>query len=198
MISVRTKFEDALRGLSELDKKCVPVAAQQALNRVAPTVKTRTVREVQQRLALRRQGGIRALITVSKASKGDLTARVVTADSSIKMDETRNAVVKVTRKRVNVNGKSRVQKVTTVLFKGKTLDGAIQIELGAKRTIRKKEKGRYGTGQRSQRVAPVWAYSALQELIKGEIDKIQETLGIERFEIEFDRALANQIARNRM
>jgi hypothetical protein len=188
-ISVKAHIADVTKGLSELQKSVVPKAAQMALNRTAPAVKTFTVRALQSTLKLRNQAGLRASIKVSKASKGNLTAEVSTADRSIKMDETRNALVRVTRKRV---GKG-TRKQTKVIFKGKLLDGAIQIELAPIRSIRKKDGGRYGTGQRSQRVAPVYAYTQLQELIKAEIDKQQEAIGMQRFDKEFDTALAQAL-----
>lgn len=194
-ISVKAHIADVIKGLNELERECVPRATQQALNRVAPTVKTRTVRELQSELKLRNQGGLRASIKVTKASKGNLSAEVSTADRSIKMDETRNAVVKVTRKRVAGGKGSR--KHSKVIFKGQLLDGAIQVTLSPLRSIRKKEGGRYSSGKKSQRIAPVYAYTQVQELIKAKIDELQEKVGVERFGIEFDRALTEGLRRLR-
>lgn len=194
-VSVKGYISDVMKGLSELEREVVPRAAQQALNRVAPRVKTATVRSLQVQLKLRNQSGLRATIRVVKAQKGNLTAEVGTADRSIKMDETRNALVRVTRKRVG----GRSQKVTTVLFKGKRLsEDVIQVTLAPLRSIRKKEAGRYTTGKKSRKIAPVYAYTQVQELIKAEVDKMQEKLGVERFEIEFDRALKEGLRRLRL
>jgi Prophage minor tail protein Z (GPZ) len=194
-IDVRADIRELTRGLTDLQRTVIPKATQQALNRVAPTVKTATVRALQARLKLRNQSGLRASIRVVKAQQGNLTAEVGTADRSIKMDETRNALVRVTRKRT-IGGGSR--KVTTVLFKGAKLDGVIQVTLSPLRSIRKKEGGRYSTGKRSQKIAPVYAYTQVQELIKAEIDREQERLGAQRFGIEFDRALAEGLRRLRL
>lgn len=188
-LSVKANIASVTRGLSELQRSVVPRATQQALNRVAPTVKTHTVRALQKALRLRNQSGLRLSIKVVKASQGNLAAEVNTADRSIKMDETRNAVVKVTTKRID----GRRTRVTKVVFKGHTVDGLIQIKFDARATIRKKEPGRYSSGKRSQRVAPVYSYTQVQELISAAIDKQQETLGSQRFSIEFDRALANAL-----
>lgn len=195
MISVRADIKEVVRGLSDLEREVVPRAAQQALNRVAPTVKTATVRALQAQLKLRNQAGLRATIRVVKAQKGNLTAEVGTADRSIKMDETRNALVRVTRKRV---GKT-TRKVTTVLFKGKRLgEDVIQVTLAPVRSIRKKEPGRYATGKKSAKIAPVYAYTQLQELIAAKVDEMQDKLGEERFRIEFDRSLAEGLRRLRL
>jgi hypothetical protein len=192
MISVRAHIKEVTKGLSDLQREVVTRAAQQALNRVAPTVKTATVRALQAQLKLRNQAGLRATIRVVKAQKGNLTAEVGTADRSIKMDETRNALVRVTRKRV---GKT-TRKVTTVLFKGKRLNSdVIQVTLAPVRSIRKKEAGRYSTGKRSRKIAPVYAYTQVQELIAAKVDELQEKLGVQRFEIEFDRSLAEGLRR---
>lgn len=188
-ISVKAHIADVTKGLSELQKSVIPAAAQMALNRTAPTVRTHTVRALQATLKLRNQAGLRASIKVTKAQKQNLTAEVSTADRSIKMDETRNALVRVTRKRT---GKG-TRKQTTVIFKGQVMDGLIQITLAPIRTIRKKEGGRYSTGKRSQKVAPVYAYTQVQELISAEIDRQQEELGMKRFDVEFDRALAQAL-----
>lgn len=195
MISVRADIKEVIRGLSELEREVVPRAAQQALNYVVPRVKTLTVRELQSALKLRNQKALRATIRVVKAQKGNLTAEVGTADRSIKMDETSNALVRVTRKRV---GKT-TRKVTTVLFKGQRLDGVIQIKLDVtgKGTIRKKDGGRYSGGKRSQRVAPVYAYTQLQELIRAEIDKHQEGQAMRDFAEEFNRVLGVQLTKLR-
>ncbi len=193
-ISVQAHIKDVVKGLSELEREVVPRVTQQALNRVAPTVRTMTVRAMQAELRLRNQAGLRAIIKVTKAQKGNLSAEVSTHDKSIKMDETRNAVVKVTRKRI-VGGKG-TRKHTKVVFKGHTLEGAIQVELSP-RSIRKKPGGRYSSGKRSQKIAPVFAYSALQELIHAKIDEQQEKLGVARFSVEFDRALSEGLRRLR-
>lgn len=194
-IDVRSDIRDLTRGLTELQRTVLPKVTQQALNRVAPTVKTATVRALQARLKLRNQAGLRASIRVVKAQMGNLTAEVGTADRSIKMDETRNALVRVTRKRTTGGGS---RKVTTVLFKGVKLDGVIQVTLSPLRSIRKKPGGRYSSGKRSQKIAPVYAYTQVQELIKAEIDREQERLGAQRFGIEFDRALAEGLRRLRL
>jgi Prophage minor tail protein Z (GPZ) len=194
-IDVRSDIREVTRGLTDLQRTVIPKATQQALNRVAPTVKTATVRALQARLKLRNQAGLRASIRVVKAQQGNLTAEVGTADRSIKMDETRNALVRVTRKRTTGGGS---RKVTTVLFKGVKLDGVIQVTLSPLRSIRKKDGGRYSSGKRSQRIAPVYAYTQVQELIKAEIDREQERLGAQRFGIEFDRALAEGLRRLRL
>jgi hypothetical protein len=196
-ISVQAYIKEVTKGLNELQREVVPRAAQQALNYVVPRVKTLTVRELQSALRLRNQKGLRASIKVVKASKGNLTAEVATADRSIKMDESMNAVVRVTRKRIPGGKGSR--KVTTVIFKGQKLDGAIQINLDVtgKGTIRKKDGGRYAGGKRSQRVAPVFAYTQLQEMIRAEIDKHQEAQGLRDFAAEFDRVLKVQLTKLR-
>jgi hypothetical protein len=194
-IDVRSDIREVTRGLTDLQRTVIPKATQQALNRVAPTVKTATVRALQARLKLRNQAGLRTSIRVVKAQQGNLTAEVGTADRSIKMDETRNALVRVTRKRTTGGGS---RKVTTVLFKGVKLDGVIQVTLSPLRSIRKKDGGRYSSGKRSQRIAPVYAYTQVQELIKAEIDREQERLGAQRFGIEFDRALAEGLRRLRL
>lgn len=198
-IDVKPFIKEVMKGLDELQREVVPRAAQQALNRVAPTVKTATVRKLQAELRLKNQAGLRASIKIVKAQKGNLEAVVTTQDRSISIDETRNALVRVTRKRITRADGRRggYRKVTTVLFKGAKLDGVIQVELSP-RSIRKKDGGRYTGGKRSQRVAPVFAYTVLQELIRAEIDKGQEMLGIERFDIEFNRALAEGLRRLRL
>jgi hypothetical protein len=194
-IDVKPFIKEVMKGLDELQREVVPRATQQALNRVAPTVKTRTVRALQAQLKLKNQAGLRATIRVVKAQKGNLRAEVGTADRSIKMDETRNAIVRVTRKRVG----RTTRKVTTVLFKGQRLsENVIQVTLAPVRSIRKKEPGRYSSGKRSAKIAPVYAYTQVQELIAAKVDEMQEKLGAERFEIEFDRALAEGLRRLRL
>ena len=193
MINVRADIKDVVKGLSELEREVVPRVTQIALNYAVPRVRKATIRELQKTLNLRNQKGLSASIKVFKASRNSLTAEVVTSDRSIKMDESKNAVVKVTRK-----GKGK-RRFTTVSFKGQTLDGAIQVKLDVtgKGAIRKKDGGRYAGGKRSQRIAPVYAYTQLQEFLKAEIDRQQEVQGIRDFGAEFDRALKVQLSKLR-
>lgn len=190
-LDVRAHIPDVVKGLDDLGKNVVPRATQQALNRVAPTVRTHTVRALQAELRLKNQSGLRASIIVIKAQKGNLTAEVKTADRSIRLDESRNTLVRVTRKRIP--GKRGTRKHTDVLFKAKRIDGLIQIDLSIGKRIVSKEEGRYKSGKKNQRVALAYAWTQVQELFNAEIDKQQERLGIERFKIEFDRALAQAL-----
>jgi hypothetical protein len=158
---------------------------------VAPTIRTFTVRALQAELRLKNQAGLRSSIIVIKAQKGNLTAEVKTTDRSISLDESRNTLVRVTRKRIP--GKRGTRKHTDVLFKAKRIDGLIQIDLSIGKRIVSKEEGRYKSGKKNQRVALAFAWTQVQELFKAEIDKQQDAKGEERFRIEFDRALANAL-----
>lgn len=199
MISVRANIKDVIKGLSELEREVVPRAAQQALNKVAPTVRTHTVRALQTELKLKNQGSLRASIIVVKAQKGNLTAEVKTTDRSIRLDESRNTLVRITRKRITgPSGRARMQKVTTVLFKAKRIDGLIQIDLSAGKRIVSKEAGRYKSGKKNQRVALAYAWTMVQELFNSKIDEKQEELGEQRFRIEFDSALNEGLRRLRL
>lgn len=191
MISVRADIANVVQGLSELEREAVPRAAQQALNRVAPTIRTFTVRALQAELRLRNQGALRASIVVIKAQKGNLTAEVMTTDRAIRLDETKNTLVRVTRKRIP--GKKGTRKHTEVLFKAKRIEGLIQIDLSVGKRVVSKEERRYKSGKKNQRVALAFAWTQVQELFKAEIDKQQDEKGEERFRIEFDRALANAL-----
>ncbi len=194
-ISVQAHIKDVTKGLSELQREVVPRVTQQALNRVAPTVRTHTVRALQAEMKLKNQGALRASIIVVKAQKLNLTAEVKTTDRSIRLDESRNTLVRITRKRMP--GRKKPQKVTTVLFKAKRIDGLIQIDLSAGRRIVSKEEGRYKSGKKNQRVALAYAWTLVQELFNSEIDKQQENVGVDRFYIEFDRALTEGLRRLR-
>lgn len=150
-VSVKGYISRVIKGLSELEREVVPRAAQQALNRVTPTVRTHTVRALQGELRLKNQSALRGAIIVVKAQKGNLTAEVKTTDRSIRLDESRNTLVRVTRKRMP--GRKKAQKHTTVLFKAKRIDGLIQIDLAVGKRIVSKEEGRYKSGKKNQRVA---------------------------------------------
>lgn len=195
MINVRADIKDVIRGLTDLEREVVPRAAQQALNRVAPTIRTHTVRALQTELKLKNQGALRASIVVVKAQKGNLTAEVKTTDRSIRLDESRNTLVRITRKRLP--GRKKAQKVTTVLFKAKRIDGLIQIDLSGGKRIVSKEEGRYKSGKKNQRVALAYAWTIVQELFNAKIDDKQDEMGEERFRIEFDRALKEGLRRLR-
>jgi hypothetical protein len=195
MISVKAYVDEVVKGLSELEREAVPRAAQQALNRVAPTVRTHTVRSLQSELKLKNQAALRGAIVVVKAQKLNLTAEVKTTDRSIRLDESRNTLVRVTRKRIP--GKKGTRKHTSVLFKAKRIEGLIQIDLAVGRRIVSKEPGRYKSGKKNQRVALAYAWTMVQELFKAEVDKQQEKVGVNRFEIEFDRSLENALRKLR-
>jgi len=190
MISVTAHIESVTSALSELQRDVVPRATQQALNRAADTVRSRTTKEIARVMALRRQGLLKGIIVLHKASKNSLSATVTTSDKNLGLEDTKNTVVRVYRK-----GKRRISKV---VFKGQTLDGAFRIEQigNLSRGIFKAGEGKYGSGNR--KVKRLFAYPVLQELIHGQIDKIQEQVGTERFEVEFDRALANELRRLRL
>lgn len=185
-ISVESHIKDVTKGLTQLRGDIRTKAELMALNRTGITVRAETVRSLQAELQLKNQAMLRKAIQQSKATKGDVPETIIYVNErAINIDLTKLASVSVTRRG---KGKSK-KRVTVVRFKGKVLDGAIQVSLAGKRTIRAKDAGRYSSGKKSAKIKPVYAYTTTQEYFRAKIDETQERVTLARFPIEFDRAL---------
>lgn len=185
-ISVREQVDDLMRGLGQLRGDLRTKAELMALNRAGITVRAHTVRALQAELQLKNQAMLRKAIQQSKATKGDVLETIIYVNErAINIDLTKLASVSVTRRGMG----KRKKRVTIVRFKGKVLDGAIQVTLAGKRTIRAKDAGRYSSGQKSAKIKPVYAYTTTQEYFRAKIHETQERVTLARFPIEFQRAL---------
>lgn len=186
-ISVEGQVNDVIKGLGQLRGDIRKKAELMALNRTSITLRAETVRALQSELQLKNQAMLRrAIVRYPATSKSDvLETAVGVNERAINIDLTRLASVSVTRRG---KGKSK-KRVTVVRFKGKVLDGAIQVSLAGKRTIRAKDAGRYSSGKKSAKIKPVYAYTTTQEYFRAKIDETQERVALSRFPIEFERAL---------
>ncbi|MDB6078162.1 MAG: Prophage minor tail protein [Akkermansiaceae bacterium] len=197
IISVTSKIDDVLKGLSELEKDAVPNAAQQALNRAGRTVQSRTVKELATEMALRKQSDIRALITITKAAKGSLSVKVTVMDKALGVEASKKLLVKQ-----NFKGKgSSKRRVFKVNYKGEVIDQAFRVQnlggMSGKGIFTPlPDQPRYKTGNRQ--ISRVFSFTTVQELIHAKLDEMQEKIGTERFEVEFDTALANALRRLRL
>lgn len=186
-ISVKGQVDDVLKGLGQLRGDIRKKAELMAVNRTGITVRAQTVRALQAELQLKNQAMLRrAIVRYPALTKNDTVETIIGVDErAINIDITKLASVSVTRRG---KGKSK-KRVTIVRFKGRVLDGAIQVSLAGKRTIRAKDAGRYSSGKKSAKIKPVYAYTTTQEYFRAKIDETQERVTLARFPIEFDRAL---------
>jgi hypothetical protein len=196
-VSVKAKLDDVLNGLSDLQKDAVPQAAQQALNRSGQTVLSRTVKEVAADMGLRKQSDLRPLVTITKAAKGNLKVQVTINDKTLGLEYSKQAIVRQTTRG---KGKSR-RKAFSVTYKGGSIPNAFRVQnygklsnVGIFVPDPKGEKTKLG----HRAIKRVFLFSTVQEAVHAKVDEIQEAVGSERFEVEFDRALANALSKLRL
>lgn len=189
---MRRDVKEVIRGLNELEKKRVPTATVQALNRAGSTVKTRTIREMREELALKNQKKLRKAIRQEKASRVRMTTAVIVKSEWFGVEDTKHAKIRTSTRK----GRRRFK----VTFKGKTIPNAFKSTGGGISTkpVFKPDPDlpRYRTGSRA--IKRVFSYPTLQAYRYGKVDRDQEEEGAKRFRVEFDRALENQLRRLRM
>ena len=187
MISVKAHIEGVTSALSALEKEVVPRAAQQALNRAGDTVRSRTVKELATEMALRRQSDLKGIITVKKAARGNLSVSVTVTSKSLGIEASKKTLVRQTRK--------KGRKVFKITYKGEAIDQAFRPDnlgqLSGKGVFTPIVGQRYATGNRA--MSRKFSFTTVQEMAHAKIDEIQEKVGVDRFAVEFDRSLANEI-----
>lgn len=191
MISVRSTMSDVTSQLTELERRKIPKATRQALNRLGVTVRKVHRDNLAEELQPRRKRDVSKGVDFTKARAGKPYIELVTNEDFLHLGQVKDTKIQSYRK-----GKRRVQRVR---FRGRTVKGAFRPTNlknsggGAGRSIFRQAPGKYSTG--SRRIRKLYAFSILQELEKKKLHKRVEKISAKRFRIEFGRALANQLRR---
>jgi hypothetical protein len=187
MITVRSNIKSITASLDELQRRKVPTATRQALNRVGITIRKKHRNNLSEELRPRRKGDVSKAVTLTKATRLKPYVRVTSNEKFLHLGQSKDARVQSYRK-----GKRRAQRVR---FRGRIVEGAFRPKgLTTNTSIFRQTTGKYKTGNR--RIKKLFAYSLLQELEKNRLHAKLNKPAAERFEIEFGRALANQLRRS--
>lgn len=196
-ITATANVKDVIAGLKELRESAVPGVLTQALNRTGATVRTVTVRALQDEMQLRSQKELRALITVTKASKGNLRVTVSVRSKALGIELSTRTIVKQTRR-----GKgSSKRKVWSITYKGEQVEqgfGPSNLPQFGGKGIFVPVAGGGRNSRGNRKMSHALTFTTVLEMVHAKIDETQEKIGLERFAIELDRALSNALRRLRL
>jgi hypothetical protein len=197
MISVKSDIQDVVSSLTAIERKKVPRSTRAALNRLGITIRKVHRANLVEEVNPRRKGDVSKAVTLEKATaanrkrgtRGRDFIEIITNEDYLHLGQVRDTKVSSFRK-----GKRRAQRVR---FRGRVVRGAfrptnLRNQEGRQgRSIFKQAPGKYRTG--SRKIRKLYAFSILQELVKKRLHKKLNKISASRFEIEFQRALANEL-----
>ena len=186
-IEVKAEIKQATRSLDRLQRRVVPKATYQALNRTAATVRTR----VRRRLAVFMnivQKEIKDALILKKASRNHLVATVIATGRSLPLTKFKGT------RQLKAGVVSRIHG-RRVLRKGTFL---ATVESGHRGAFRRKGGRRGPPPHRSELpITQLVGPSVPQTVARKEIDEEMKKTARERFAIEFRRALNFGLSRLR-
>ena len=187
MISVQSDVRRVERALDDMQRRKVPTATRQALNRAGITIRKHHRNNLADELRPRRKGDISDAVALTKATRVRPLITLTTSEKYLHLGQSKDTRVQSYKK-----GKRRVQRVR---FRGRIIEGAFRpTGLTAQTSIFRQAEGKYRTGNR--RIRKLYAYSILQDLVKKRLHQKLEKLSAERFQIELQRALDNELRKS--
>lgn len=171
-VSIKADIKDVTRGLNRAQRQAIPTAAQQALNRTVRTVRTKATREISKDTSIK-QKEVRGRLRIRNASKGRLKASL-TAD----------------RYTPNLGEFAARQGRHGVIAKAW---GQRRAYRGTFLTPRHKAVKRLGRARFP--LEPVFGPNLRGAFLEKRIVRLMRKTASERFRIEFERSLKNQLRR---
>jgi hypothetical protein len=194
MITVRSNIKSITASLDELQRRKVPTATRQALNRAGITLRKEHRNNMARELNPRRKSDVSKAVSLKRATGKRQFIEIITDEFYLGLGQSKDTKVTSFRK-----GKRRVQRVR---FRGRLIKGAFRPKNLRNQQGRQGRSifvgnppGKYTTG--SRKIRKLFAFSFLQELEKKKIYKEIESVARDRFQIEFARALENQLRKGR-
>lgn len=187
-VNIKAEIKDATRFLSRLEKKAVPRAAAQALNRTAKAVNTQVVRAISNETNIKPQRKVRSAISLYKASGLRLEAKLRAWPRRINLVEfvaPSQRQPGAFRKRPGVRAKAWGQsKVYEGSFLGRGRNSGKVLVFARK-------------GQQQYPIKALHGPSIPRTFVQNNMMEIMHRTTRERFRKEFDRALKFGLRRYR-